>query len=1225
MAAPKAIEDWVGAIAKRFIPTRSVAGEVVTLTFADATLPASFGSGLTLTQITANAGTRQFTMNLTGGDLSDDLERDLRVYIRYVDSQGNVRSGSFPGPNASNNPVKDTSANYSWQASSGDVSGSLGQLVVGNATDVRVLLVDEGAREGTDYFLVPKENRNPADIFNPWLLGGVEKVGFQPFVEKDVKAGETNDGLVQFSDFIIYDDANKPPWIELQVANNRQTITGLSNDEAYEGEVRGVTALGDTAWQAGDDLVIPRRPNAPTAVSVRLATTDTAVSLEWDEQPEELAEYKIQVAAVPAVSGSAVSGQQAPPPSFRDVVTGHRANTFVASDLLQGDVVMFRIEASNPGGTTAGPATDPFRIGYSEDGLRMPELWYDHPPQGAFQLWSSKQELITNKNTGSMFYRYERPLRVVGEVDDRDLREVGEWVPGGNYRDGDIAYTRRRIQFTEDITLTSTQKWVCIRPHINASAASRPTNNANDFWRIFDPGLEADITDNPVAEEVADTTADHGLTGKSIPFNLIQPGLPGVEFQPNSPGEISLGSLLNGVFTRLGPNWTNALGVNVISFSFFDTAGNDNTFYHRSVGGAVVQGLAVEVVVADGQRWIKYRVLQARESQNDNRCTLSVLPVDYNSRGNTTDLSNDGSLVFSLPESLGETVPSSRTQRRYRLSSMILNRLSPADQGVAEENHLPLGWQYERPNPTNSQDVWRIQRIASFRGTTFQSATAWSAPVKVQDRIQIVLSPEDNIFMQGDPDTRPATPTTPPAQELNGNYTPPGWSRTNPGPTVTLGVWESTRTITRDDAGTITAITAWGVPRRVADAIGDSTQATTRYIFIARATEPPIPPRQEDVPAGWTDGRFSANIPGTLAVLPTVWVSQRTENRYVADPLSIESFTAWSRPLNARAAVVPSVTFGDSTSTPPRYPVIVSWGAFQNPGQVNFVEAQVETSADGAVWGDRSSPQTAIAGSGNGGSLIFPTIVPGRWVRARTRSVSTVGTRGDWSAWSAGVESERVALPSATATLIPMAGTLWFASLGRNLRGTLGTDTGFNTIDSPVTVVNLAAPLATFWQSRSRVVGTTAWSESGNLPIASSVGFINDLLVNRTYEAQVRLVPSPTQIQQGYDAGDWSGSRTISTAALATPPAPVLTAGAGSITVAAPTTVATQTGWTLIYRRVGDTSSTPWLGQTGGLIANGAAHTIAGLTAGETYIVRVRRAGPQLGSLYGAAAQATPT
>ena len=869
VAAPKDIEDWVGEIARRGIPsslTSTGPDGILTLNFTNTSLPASFGAGLAVTQLTVNVGSPhgvsqpQITMTLTGGDLSDALETDLRIHIRvHQPSSNTVRTVEIPAPNYSSNITRDDSANYSWVVNSATWPG-IGEMVgiSGTATtsDVTVLFVDNGARVGTDYYLVPKEGRNPLDIFNPWIIGGIERAGFQPFVEKDVTPGGTSTGLVQFSDFTIHDDANKPPWIELQVANNRQTITGLDNSEAYEAEVRGVSALGDTEWAVAEDAVLPRRPNAPTAAAVRLSTTDTAVSLEWDEVPDELAEYKIQVAAVPQASGAGVSGQQAPPPSFRDVVTGHRANSFVVRDLLQGEVLMFRIESENPGGTTAGPASDPFRIGYSEDGLRMPEGWFDHPPQGAYQLWASKQELITNKNTGSMFYRYERPLPVRGEVDDRDLREVGEWQAGGNYRDGDISYTREQITFnvvgsggnTVPITLTNTKRWVCIRQHINASAASRPTNNANEFWRIFDPGLELDITDNPVAEEVADTTADHGLTGKVIPFNLIQPGIPGVEYQPNSPGEISLGSLLNGVFTRLGPDWGNALGVNIISFSFFDTANNDNTFYHRSIGGAVVQGLTVEMAVVDGQRWIKYKVLQARESLNTNRCTLSLLPIDYNSRGDTSDLSNDGSLAFSLPESLGETVPSSRTERRYRLSSQVLNRLMPADQGIAAENHLPLGWDYERPNPTTGQDVWRIQRVSSYRGTTFQSATIWSAPIKVQDRIMVVLTPEDYIYQRGDPNVRPATPVTPDAQELNANYTPPDWTRVDPGPTVTLGVWRSTRIITRSGTGLVTAIGAWGRPTRVSDAIGDSTQTVTRYIFIAQAAQPPTPATSDLVP-----------------------------------------------------------------------------------------------------------------------------------------------------------------------------------------------------------------------------------------------------------------------------------------------------------------------------------------------------------------------------------------
>ena len=124
-----------GSIAKRYIATShayNAATETATLTFADATLPDSFGSGLSLTQLTLVTTGNVFTMNLTGGDLSDELERDLRVYIRYTfTTTGGVATtytASFPGPNHSNNQVKDTSANYSWRAAPTDVTGSFGFL-----------------------------------------------------------------------------------------------------------------------------------------------------------------------------------------------------------------------------------------------------------------------------------------------------------------------------------------------------------------------------------------------------------------------------------------------------------------------------------------------------------------------------------------------------------------------------------------------------------------------------------------------------------------------------------------------------------------------------------------------------------------------------------------------------------------------------------------------------------------------------------------------------------------------------------------------------------------------------------------------------------------------------------------------------------------------------------------------------------------------------------------
>ena len=1233
---PAAIRTWLGGVFNIYTPgtTTNTTGTraIYTIPVTNGALPSQWGTGLTLTQITvqprgsvADLGHTRATMTITGGNLSDEVATSLRIRFRSWHN-GRLHILEIPGPNAARNSLKDTTAPYAWTfLLSADERSPMESTLNGfvGGTDAYIALIDEDARVGSDYFYIPIEGRDPNNLLNPWVVGGVETVGLRPFVERLVKAGETAEGLVQFSDFTIHDDANKPDWIELQVANNQQTITGLSNNESYEGEVRAVSALGNTAWQTST-AVLPRRPNAPTAATLRLATTNDAVSLEWEEVPDELSVFKVQVAALPAASG-AVSGQQAPPPSYRDVVTGHRANTYIARDLLQGDMVVFRVESTNPGGTTAGPASDPYRIGYSEDGLRMPPLWFDHPPQGAFPLWSSKQELITNKNTGAMFYRYERPLAVRGEVDDRDLREVGEWQVGANYRDGDIAFTRSSIDFetqvngqTRVVQLMSTQKWVCIRPHMNATAASRPTNNANQFWRNFDPGLEADIRDNPSATEVADTTADHGLDGKTVPFDRIMPGFFGPEYQADSPGEVAIGSLLNGVFSRLGAGWANALGGNVIELSFFDPAGNDNTFFHRSVGGAVVQGTRVEVAIVDGLRWIKYQVLQARETLDTNRCWLSVLPIESNSRGDTSDLSNDGSLVFSLAESLGETIPSSRTERRYRLSSMVLNRLSPLNQGISEENHLPLAWQYERPNPTISQDVWRIQRISSYRGSTFQSATPWGAPVKVQDRITVVLTPEDYIFMRGDPDVRPATPVTPDAEDMNAAYLPAGWSRRNPRATVTLGVWRSVRTITRSGTGVVISITQWERPTLVADAIGDATQASTRYIFIAQSTRPATPATSETVPpAGWTDGRFSADIPGALLAEPTVWVSQRVEQRYIADPTSVASFGAWSVPSNARSAVVPTVELNDRISgPPPRYNAVdVIWGAFQNPSSISLVEAQIQVSDDGATWAAGEAWLVGVAGSGSGGRVDLRAIIPGKWIRARTRALFTSTLRGDPSAWSAGIETERE----------PLAVPSTFGDPGPTI--TSLNDPAPNRLEVNLLVIPPFVPplpAGTTWSYQYRVAGDAAWIDSNiHLPATAAdssnwVLIVSTLTANRTYEFRVRNEPNTLLFNDGYTDSAWLPTKSADLTLLATPPAPTLTAVASGITVAAPTTVTNQTHWAHAYRLVGGTTWT-----TTSLLANGTNNTITGLTAGtyEVRLQRVRRAA--LGSLWGAAAQVT--
>ena len=176
------------------------------------------------------------------------------------------------------------------------------------------------------------------------------------------------------------------------------------------------------------------------------------------------------------------------------------------------------------------------------------------------------------------------------------------------------------------------------------------------------------------------------------------------------------------------------------------------------------------------------------------------------------------------------------------------------------------------------------------------------------------------------------------------------------------------------------------------DAYGTATRSVTRYIFIARATAPPTPPRSEIVPpAGWSDGGQSSTVPTSLAGEAKVWVSVRTEQRLLASPTTIQSFGNWGAPSDARAAPVPTIQFsGYSESNNLYRNLTVSWGTFPDPSNVRLVEVQTEILDQNGRWQPEHTWTQSITGTGSGGSITLSFLwTAGTTTRVRIRSLST--------------------------------------------------------------------------------------------------------------------------------------------------------------------------------------------------------------------------------------------
>ena len=111
--------------------------------------------------------------------------------------------------------------------------------------------------------------------------------------------------------------------------------------------------------------------------------------------------------------------------------------------------------------------------------------------------------------------------------------------------------------------------------------------------------------------------------------------------------------------------------------------------------------------------------------------------------------------------------------------------------------------------------------------------------------------------------SRLCNPGTPSGGEALLNHTPTGWSRTEPDPTATMGVWQVERTRMFDGCRWCSVGDGVGRPRRDRAAHADEGYTDTDYAYQVSAGSPGTPSggtsTENHTPTGWTRSELTAN------------------------------------------------------------------------------------------------------------------------------------------------------------------------------------------------------------------------------------------------------------------------------------------------------------------------------------------------------------------------------
>ena len=241
------------------------------------------------------------------------------------------------------------------------------------------------------------------------------------------------------------------------------------------------------------------------------------------------------------------------------------------------------------------------------------------------------------------------------------------------------------------------------------------------------------------------------------------------------------------------------------------------------------------------------------------------------------------------PETQPPATTTQITQTAYHRAAA-----KPAAPTSAPGSYPPSGWREIRPSPTVTAAVWQSTRTVTMRNGAAVSATNWTTPTEVAARLP-PPSTQTTQTAYHRAAAKPAAPTSAP-----GSYPPSGWSETQPSPTVTAAVWQSTRTVTMRNGAAVSA-TNWTTPTEVAARLPPPSTQTTQTAYHRAAAKPAAPTSAPGSypPSGWSETQPSPTV--TAAV----WQSTRTVTMRNGAAVSA---TNWTTPTEVAARLPPPST-----------------------------------------------------------------------------------------------------------------------------------------------------------------------------------------------------------------------------------------------------------------------------------------------------------------------------
>ena len=112
------------------------------------------------------------------------------------------------------------------------------------------------------------------------------------------------------------------------------------------------------------------------------------------------------------------------------------------------------------------------------------------------------------------------------------------------------------------------------------------------------------------------------------------------------------------------------------------------------------------------------------------RLTTNVTGTGTDAADGTSD-SETSTITFTVSQVAVVTIA---TQYRYRLGDRDSPPAVPTG-GQSTEDHVPADWQVAEPDPTETEAVYRVERVQTDTDGSFTSATAWGTRTRVADEL----------------------------------------------------------------------------------------------------------------------------------------------------------------------------------------------------------------------------------------------------------------------------------------------------------------------------------------------------------------------------------------------------------------------------------------------------------------------------------------------------------